>query len=595
MAVDSYRQDEKIQGSGRGQTLGRLLSYLLKYRLTLAGVLVCMAVTVAISLVNPLIIERAIDVNIAAGDFGGLYRLAVFTLILNVIFIIMVKVRMYTMALVTNRILLDIRQELYEHIQTLSFSFFDSRPTGKILARIIGDVNSLKNVLSNTVTTLIPDFVTICGVVVIMVVKDWKLALAGLSSIPLMIVAVWLIQTRAHSRWGIYRKKASNLNAYVHEDIAGMHVVQSFTAEDETREIFGGLVDEHRKAFCDAVRIADMFGPAVDICWGLGAMILYWAGIRLIGAEHVSVGTLVVFGTYISMFWTPVMNLSNFYNQVVTNMAAAERIFDILDTEPDITDETEVELPDIEGGLEFSHVSFTYDEGTAAETKVLENVSFTVSPGETIALVGPTGAGKTTIVNLISRFYDIQKGTISIDGYDIQKVSMNSLRRQMGVMTQENFIFQGTVRENIAYGRLDATQEEIEQAARAVNAHDFIMKLEKGYDTQLKERGAGLSIGQRQLIAFARTMVSMPRILILDEATSSIDTHTELLVQQGIEALLAGRTSFVIAHRLSTIQKADRIFVIDQGGILEQGTPRELMEKQGFYYQLYMAQFRGEA
>ena len=329
--------------------------------------------------------------------------------------------------------------------------------------------------------------------------------------------------------------------------------------------------------------------------WGLGAMILYWAGIRLIGAEHVSVGTLVVFGTYISMFWTPVMNLSNFYNQVVTNMAAAERIFDILDTEPDITDETEVELPDIEGGLEFSHVSFTYDEGTAAETKVLENVSFTVSPGETIALVGPTGAGKTTIVNLISRFYDIQKGTISIDGYDIQKVSMNSLRRQMGVMTQENFIFQGTVRENIAYGRLDATQEEIEQAARAVNAHEFIEKLEKGYDTQLKERGAGLSIGQRQLIAFARTMVSMPRILILDEATSSIDTHTELLVQQGIEALLAGRTSFVIAHRLSTIQKADRIFVIDQGGILEQGTPKELMEKQGFYYQLYMAQFRGES
>ncbi|MCI8893369.1 MAG: ABC transporter ATP-binding protein [Lachnospiraceae bacterium] len=595
MAVDSYRQDEKIKSSGRGQTLGRLLSYLLKYRLTLAGVLVCMAVTVAISLVNPLIIERAIDVNIAAGDFGGLYRLAVFTLILNIIFIIMVKVRMYTMALVTNRILLDIRQELYEHIQTLSFSFFDSRPTGKILARIIGDVNSLKNVLSNTVTTLIPDFVTICGVVVIMVVKDWKLALAGLSSIPLMIVAVWLIQTRAHSRWGIYRKKASNLNAYVHEDIAGMHVVQSFTAEDETREIFGGLVDEHRKAFGDAVRIADMFGPAVDICWGLGAMILYWAGIRLIGAEHVSVGTLVVFGTYISMFWTPVMNLSNFYNQVITNMAAAERIFDILDTEPDITDETEMELPDIEGGLEFSHVSFTYDEGTAAETKVLEDVSFTVSPGETIALVGPTGAGKTTIVNLISRFYDIQKGTISIDGYDIQKVSMNSLRRQMGVMTQENFIFQGTVRENIAYGRLDATQEEIEQAARAVNAHEFIEKLEKGYDTQLKERGAGLSIGQRQLIAFARTMVSMPRILILDEATSSIDTHTELLVQQGIEALLAGRTSFVIAHRLSTIQKADRIFVIDQGGILEQGTPKELMEKQGFYYQLYMAQFRGES
>ena len=320
---------------------------------------------------------------------------------------------------------------------------------------------------------------------------------------------------------------------------------------------------------------------------------MYWAGIQLIGAEYVSVGTLVVFGTYISMFWSPVMNLSNFYNQVVTNLTAAERIFDILDTQPDIVDGSQVqELPDIQGTVEFSHVSFTYDEGTPTETKVLDDVSFVIRPGETIALVGPTGAGKTTIVNLISRFYDIQKGRILIDGYDIQKISMDSLRRQMGVMTQDNFIFQGTVRENIAYGKLDATEDEIIRAAKAVNAHDFIEKLEKGYDTELKERGAGLSIGQRQLIAFARTMVSMPRILILDEATSSIDTHTELLVQQGIEALLAGRTSFVIAHRLSTIQKADRIFVIGQGGILEQGSPAELMEKRGHYYELYMAQFK---
>lgn len=593
MAVNSYREDEHVGSLGKAQTVKRLFSYLLKYRLQVVGVLFCMLITVAVSLVNPLMIERAIDVNIANRDFAGLYQLAVLALVLNVVFIIMVKIRMYVMAKVSNQILLNIRQELYVHIQTLSFSFFDSRPTGKILARIIGDVNSLKNVLTNAVTTLIPDFITICGVVVIMLLKDWKLALASLSSIPLMILAIWFIQKTSHKRWQIYRKKASNLNAYVHEDIAGMNVVQSFRAEEETQEIFDGLVEEHRKAFCDAVRLADMFGPAVDICWGLGAMILYWAGIRLIGAEYVTVGTLVVFGTYISMFWTPVMNLSNFYNQVVTNLAAAERIFDILDTQPDIVEDSQVkELPDIEGKVEFSHVSFTYDEGTPAETKVLEDVSFTARPGETIALVGPTGAGKTTIVNLISRFYDIQKGQILIDGHDIQRVSMDSLRRQMGVMTQDNFIFQGTVKENIAYGRLDATDEEIIQAAKAVNAHDFIMKMEKGYDTELKERGSGLSIGQRQLIAFARTMVSMPRILILDEATSSIDTHTELLVQQGIEALLAGRTSFVIAHRLSTIQKADRIFVIDQGGILEQGSPAELMAKKGHYYQLYMAQFK---
>lgn len=325
-------------------------------------------------------------------------------------------------------------------------------------------------------------------------------------------------------------------------------------------------------------------------------MMLYLAGVRFLGLEMISVGLLVAFGTYINMFWNPIMNLSNFYNNLITNLTAAERIFDILDTEPEITDSDDAgELADVKGEIKFSHVSFAYDRGTAAETKVLEDVSFTVKPGETIALVGPTGAGKSTIVNLISRFYDIEDGQIMIDGYDLTKVSMESLRRQMGVMTQDNFIFHGTVRDNILYGRLDATDEEMIAAAKAVNAHDFIMKLEKGYDTELKEQGAGLSIGQRQLIAFARTMVSMPKILILDEATSSIDTHTEILVQKGIEALLAGRTSFVIAHRLSTIQNADRIFVIDKGGILEQGSPKELMEKKGAYYNLYMAQFAGIA
>jgi len=447
-------------------------------------------------------------------------------------------------------------------------------------------------VLNNFVTTLIPEFVTVIGVVVIMMVKDVRLALASLSTIPIMMVGIFLVQRASHKRWHIYRKKSSNLNAYVHEDIAGMSVVQSFGAEDETKEIFSELTDEHRNAFWDACRYADLFGPTIDFCWGIGAMMLYLVGISVLGVEKVSVGTLVAFGTYINMFWHPIMNLSNFYNSLVTNLTAAERIFDILDTEPDIVDCADVqELPDIKGSVEFSHVSFTYDRGTPAETKVLEDVSFSVKPGETIALVGPTGAGKTTIVNLISRFYDIEEGTISVDGYDLTKISIESLRKQMGVMTQDNFIFHGTVRDNILYGKLDATEEEMIQAAKAVNAHEFIMKMEKGYDTELKEQGAGLSIGQRQLIAFARTMISMPKILILDEATSSIDTHTEILVQKGIEALLAGRTSFVIAHRLSTIQNADRIFVIDQGGILEQGSPKELMEKKGAYYKLYMAQF----
>ena len=592
MAVNSFREDEQMKHTDRKKILRRLFSYLLDYKLTIAGVLICMLATVVIALVNPLLIEAAIDTYIAKGDVKGLLRLGIIALAMNIGYIILVKVRMYVMSVVSNKILLSIRQELYEHIQKLSFSFFDSRPTGKILARIIGDVNSLKDVLVNMVTTLLPEFATIVGVVVIMLVKDYRLGLAALSTVPLMMVAICIVQNVSHKRWQVYRKKSSNLNAYVHEDIAGMNVVQSFHAEKETKEIFEDLTDQHQKSFVSAVVFADMFGPVIDFCWGFGSMIMYFVGIAILGVDHISVGLLVAFGSYINMFWNPIMNLSNFYNQLVTNMSAAERIFDILDTEPDIVDGKDVEeLPEVKGAVTFDHVSFTYDKGTPAETKVLNDVNFQVKPGETIALVGPTGAGKTTIVNLISRFYDIEEGRILIDGYDLTKVSIESLRKQMGVMTQDNFIFHGTVRDNILYGKLDATDEEMIAAAKAVNAHDFIMKMEKGYDTELKERGAGLSIGQRQLIAFARTMISMPKILILDEATSSIDTHTELLVQQGIEALLAGRTSFVIAHRLSTIQNADRIFVIDKGGILEQGSPKELMEKKGAYYKLYMAQF----
>ena len=592
MAVNSFREDEFMENTDRKKILRRLLSYLFVYKGAIVGVLLCMGVTVAISLMNPLIIEEALDHYVAGSDIEGLIRLGIFALVLNLVFIVMVKLRMYIMAVISNKILLQIRQDLYEHIQTLSFSFFDSRPTGKILARIIGDVNSLKDILTNFVTTLIPEFVTVIGVVVIMMVKDARLAFASLCTIPVMMAGIWFVEKASHKRWQIFRKKSSNLNAYVHEDIAGIRVVQSFGAEEETREIFGDLTDEHKTAFWDACRFADMFGPVIDLCWGIGAMMLYLVGVRILGVEQVSVGLLVAFGTYINMFWNPIMNLSNFYNNLITNLTAAERIFDILDTEPDIADREGVgELPEIRGEVRFSHVSFTYDRGTSAETKVLEDVSFHVKPGETIALVGPTGAGKTTIVNLISRFYDIEEGVISVDGYDLTKISIQSLRKQMGVMTQDNFIFHGTVRENILYGRLEASEEEMIAAAKAVNAHDFIMKMEKGYDTELKEQGAGLSIGQRQLLAFARTMVSMPKILILDEATSSIDTHTEILVQKGIEALLSGRTSFVIAHRLSTIQNADRIFVIDQGGILEQGTPAELLSAKGAYYNLYMAQF----
>lgn len=592
MAVNSFREDEQMDASDTGKVVLRLFGYLRDYKKDVVIVLIAMAVTVGISLLNPLLIEEAIDHYVADKDMNGLLKLVAFAATVNLVYVVMVKVRIYVMSLISNNIILKVRNEVYEHIQTLSFSFFDSRPNGKILARIMGDVNSLKDVLAKAVTNIIPNTITIIGVIVIMLMKDWRLALAAMCTLPFMAIAIYMVEKSNHIRWQVVRKKGSNVNAYVHESIAGMRVVQSLNAQDETRAQFEKLTDEHRDSFIYACRVADLFFPVIDMSWGIGMMVLYLVGVKIIGAPEVSLGLLVAFGTYTGMFWEPIMNLSTFFNQLITNLSAAERVFDIMDTESDLTDEPDAfELPDIKGEVAFNNVSFTYDEGTESETKVLDNVSFTAKPGETIALVGPTGAGKTTIVNLISRFYDIQKGSITIDGYDLKKVTMNSLRKQMGVMTQDNFIFHGTVRENIAYGKLNATDEEIVRAAKAVDAHDFIMKMEKGYDTELKEQGAGLSIGQRQLIAFARTMISEPKILILDEATSSIDTHTEFMVQKGIEALLKGRTSFVIAHRLSTIQNADRIFVIDQGGIREQGSPAELLEKKGAYYKLYMAQF----
>ena len=588
MAVNSYKDDEVSVERSKVQTLKRLFAYLFAYKWQIILVLLIMGYGVVISLVNPLIMEEAIDGHIAVGDLKGLYKLLLIALVLNIALVFMIKLRMYVMAKICNNILLTIRQELYTHIQKLDFQFFDSRPTGKILSRIIGDINSLKDVLSNCVTTLIPDGLTVIAVVVIMVWKNPKLALASMLTIPFMAVAMVWIELKAHPRWQIFRKKSANLNAFIHEDMAGIRIIQSFHAQEETRDTFDGLVTEHRGSFLHAVRVSDAFGSVIDFSWGLGCILLYFTGIVIIGVDKVSIGTFIAFSSYLNMFWHPIQNISNFYNQLGTNIAGAERIFEILDTPPAIADADDVEeMPEIIGEVTFEHVSFSYDE----QVKVLNDVSFCIKPGETIALVGPTGAGKSTIVNLISRFYDVQQGKVMIDGKDVKKVSIESLRRQMGIMTQDNFLFSGTIKDNIRYGKLDATDEEIIAAAKAVNAHDFIMKLEKGYDTELSERGGGLSIGQKQLLAFARTMVSMPKILVLDEATSSIDTKTELLVQSGIEHLLQGRTSFVIAHRLSTIQRADRIFVIDDGRIVEEGNAQALLQKKGIYYQLYMAQF----
>lgn len=590
MAVNSSRIDEEQKEVLKKDTILRMFKYLLDFKKQIVIVLFIMAGTITISMLAPLIMEYAINVCVAQKDMKGLLRLGAAAVVLFLLFLMGTKIRMRLMAEVSNKVLLNIREELYRHIQTLGFGFFDSRPTGKILARIIGDVNSLKDVLSDSVTQLIPDLLTVICVAVIMLVKNYRLAMAALLTLPILAVGMFFIETTVHRRWQVYRKKTSNLNAYVHEDLSGIRIIQSFAAEPETKNVFHDLVDQHYKSFINAVIVADAFGPLVEITWGLGGFLLYFIGIRIVGVEQIGIGTFLAFSTYIAMFWSPIRNLANFYNKLTTNISAAERIFDIIDTESEITDQAgALDLPDLKGEVVFENVSFAYSD--EPDRLILNDVNFSVKPGETIALVGPTGAGKTTIVNLISRFYEATEGNIRIDGHEVKDATLKSLRSQMGIMTQDNFLFSGTIRDNIRYGRLDASEEEVMEAAKAVSAHDFIMKLEQGYDTVISERGAGLSIGQRQLLAFARTMVSKPGILILDEATSSIDTHTELLVQKGIDALLKGRTSFIIAHRLSTIRKADRIFVIDQGNIMEAGSHQELLNLKGAYYKLYQSQF----
>lgn len=586
--MNSFKQDEQLVKKSNFETMPRLFKYLLNYKGKIAGVFACMAVGTTVDLINPLLCERAIDRYIMKAQIPGLVRIIILSAVINILAVLAMKIRMILMAKTSNKVIQNLRQELYNHIQSLDLAFFDSRPSGKILARIIGDTNSLKDIIENAVTTLIPNMVTVVAVMVIMFVKNWRLTLASLCTLPLLIGGVILISSMAEKHWKAKRQKSSNMNAFINEDLSGIKVIQSFRAEDETDKTFQQLVWADRSEFIKAVRWCDAFGSWIDICWGVGTLMMYYVGVKVLGIENVSIGTYIAFGTYIGMFWQPIMNLSNFYNQFVNAASGAERIFEIIDTKAAVKSAVGApKMPMIKGNVQFKNVTFGYEENV----KVLKNVDFDVKSGETIALVGPTGAGKSTVVNLVSRFYDVDDGCILIDGTDIRSVQLDSLRTQMGIMTQDNYIFSGTIRENIMYGKLDASEEEMIAASKAVHADDFIRNLKDGYDTKLTARGGELSNGQRQLVAFARTMLSNPKILILDEATSSIDTKTELLVQAGIASMLKGRTSFVIAHRLSTIQNADRIFVIDKGGILESGTPAELMEKKGAYYNLRQAQF----
>ncbi|MGV8982929.1 ABC transporter ATP-binding protein [Clostridium sp.] len=589
MARNSTQQDEQFEEASKAKLIIRIFSYLKPFKLKVVLVILLMILVMICSLLNPYILKLAIDKYIVNSNIRGLVQIAGFMLVFNIVSLIASRIRINIMASVTNSALLNIRQELYTHIQKLSFTFFDNRPVGKILARVIGDVSSLQDLFDNSVTSFIPEILTLVFVTIIMFSMNVKLALISISFLPVLVICLFSIEIFSRKRWQIYRSKRSNLNAFTHEDFSGIRIVQSFATEDKTSKTFVTYVSDMMNSFLKAVKLNDLFWPMVELSWGIGSLLVYWYSVPLIKAKTLTIGELVAFTAYISMFWRPIMNISNFYNTLITNFSSAERIFEILDIKPDIiTIDKAIKMPKIKGDVEFKNVVFSYD----SDVSVLNNVSFKIKAGETVALVGPTGAGKTTIINLISRFYDADSGEVLVDGKNVTRVDIESLRSQMGIMLQDTFLFSTTIMENIRYGKLDATDAEVIASAIAVNADSFIMKLDLGYATEVNERGSRLSVGQRQLISFARALLANPRILILDEATSNIDTTTERLVQKGIKKLLFNRTSFVIAHRLSTIRDCDKIMVIDDGRIVEGGSHDELIALKGLYYDLYMSQYK---
>lgn len=588
MAKNSTKQDEKVTRRSKKDIVVRLLKYLKPYKKQSIIVILLMFFVMLCSVINPYLLKVAIDDKVVNKDVKGLVLIGVVLVVLNLIAWVFSKIRWNMISEITNNILINIRHELYSHIQTLSFEFFDSRPVGKILARVVGDVNALKNLFNQSIQSLIPELLSFICVSVVMLFLNVKLTLACMALLPLLGVAMVGIDIISRRRWEVYRNKRSNLNAFTHEDFSGIKVVEGFAREEHTSNKFKELVYQVVEAFIKAVRINDFFWPLSELAWGIGTVVVFAVGYNIIINGEIEIGTLLAFSMYVGMFWRPIMNISSFYNTFVTNLSAADRIFDILDIKGNIKNKDNAKVvEDIKGHVEFKKVYFAYEDGI----NVLKDVSFKVESGERIALVGSTGAGKSTIVSLLSRFYDVSSGEILVDGKNLKDLDIESFRSHMGIMLQDTFLFSDTIMENIRYGRLDATDEEVINAAKAVNAHDFIMNLEDGYNTEVNERGSRLSLGQRQLISFARALLADPRILILDEATSNIDTKTERLVQQGIEKLLQGRTSFVIAHRLSTIRDCDRIMVVEDGRIIEHGNHESLMATKGNYYNLYMSQY----
>ncbi len=587
MARNKFDIDETLETPFDIRHLKRALVYCGRYKGKIFLSLTLSAVAAIAGLVVPLISRYALDVSIPDGNIPQIIFLGALMLASIFISVLLSAKRSRIMTKVGQDIVYDIRKDLFEHLQKLPFEYYDTRPHGKILVRVINYINSISDLMSDGIIKFILEIFNLIFIMIFMFFVSWQLALVVICGLPVFAVVMLMIKNKQRKAWQQVSNKSSNLNAYIHESIVGTKVTQMFTREEVNAEIFDKLQNNYRKSWMRAVTFSNLVWPTVDniSIWVSGA--IYIAGLLVFGTGTVSLGNIVAMCSYASRFWQPLLNLSNLMNTFINAVSYLERIFETMDEPVTVCDRDDAkEMPEIKGEVSFNNVTFAYETGP----NILENLSFTAKAGESIALVGPTGAGKTTVVSLLSRFYNLSGGEIDIDGTDISSVTLHSLRSQMGIMLQDSFIFSGTIMDNIKYGKLDATDEEAMEAAKIVGVDEFISTLPDGYYTEVNERGSGLSQGQKQLISFARTILADPKILVLDEATSSIDAKTERYLQRGIDHLLKGRTSFIIAHRLSTIRNCDKIMYISNKGITECGSHDSLIEKKGDYYKLYTSQ-----